>query len=168
MQPGAFVRKAAKDYQPKRWRGGQRLDRGRYRDPRRAIGGETIDAGGNGRKGHGRKVVGLAKLTGAPITGRQRFIFALVFAMPDRTHGMNHMPRRQPITPGDFGVAGCAAMEGAAFRQQFGPGRTMDRAIHATAAEQRRIRRVDDGVNAKCRDIGDGNFQPRRADLASG
>jgi hypothetical protein len=79
---------------------------------------------------------------------------------------MNHMPCRQPVTSGDFGVAGCAAMKGAAFRQQLWPGRTMDRTVYAAATEQRRIRGVDDGVNAKCRDIGDGDFQPRRADLA--
>jgi hypothetical protein len=148
VQPGALVRKTAKDHQPQRWRRGQRLDRCRNRDPRRAIGGETIDAGGNGRKGNRSKVVGLAKFDRAPITRRQRFVFVLTSTVPDRAHGMNHMPRRQPITPGDFGVAGCTAMEGAAFRQQLWPGRTVDRTIHAAATEQRRIRGVDDGVNA--------------------
>jgi hypothetical protein len=28
---------------------------------------------------------------------------------------MNHMPRRQTVTPCDFGIAGLAAMESAAF-----------------------------------------------------
>ena len=42
----------------------------------------------------------------------------------------------------------------------------MDRPIHATTAEQRRIRGVDDGINAQGRDVGDDDFQPRRADLA--
>jgi hypothetical protein len=110
----------------------------------------------------------MAQFACAPIARRECFIFALFSAVPDRTHGMNHMPRRQPITSGDLGIAGCAAMEGAAFRQQFWSGRAVDRTIHATATEQRRIRGVDDGVNAKCRDIGDGDFQPCRADLASG
>ena len=81
---------------------------------------------------------------------------------------MNHMPRRQPIALGDLGVAGLAAVERAAFGEQLGPGRAMDRAIDATAAEQRRIRGVDDGVNAQRRDVGDDDFQPRRADLARG
>jgi hypothetical protein len=61
---------------------------------------------------------------------------------------MNHMPGWQSITPGDFGAAGCTAMEGAAFRQQFWPGRTVDRTIHAAAAQQTTIRGVDDSVNA--------------------
>src|SRR5882762_8059822 len=85
--------------------------------------------------------------------------------MPDRANGMNHMPRRQPITVGDFGVAGLAAMEGAAFGEKFGPGRAMDGAIDA-AAQQRRVRSVHDRVNAQRRDVGDDNFQPRCADLA--
>jgi hypothetical protein len=76
------------------------------------------------------------------------------------------MPRRQPITPGDFGVAGFAAVEGAAFVEQFRPGRTMDRAVHAAAAEQRRIGGVDNGINAQGGDIGDDDFEPCGADLA--
>ena len=44
----------------------------------------------------------------------------------------------------------------------------MDRTIDAATAQQRRIRGVDDGVNAQGRDIGDDDFQPRRADLARG
>jgi hypothetical protein len=44
----------------------------------------------------------------------------------------------------------------------------MDRTIDAATAEQRRIGGVDDGVNAHTRDVGDDDFQPRRADLARG
>jgi hypothetical protein len=92
----------------------------------------------------------------------------VVSAVPDRADGMNDMPRRQPISQSDFGAAGLAAMERAAFGNKLGPGRAMDRAVHATAAEQRRVRGVDDGVNAQARDVGDNDFQPRRADLARG
>jgi len=42
----------------------------------------------------------------------------------------------------------------------------MDRTIDAATAEQRRIRRVDDGVNAQRGDVGNNDFQPRLADLA--
>ena len=44
----------------------------------------------------------------------------------------------------------------------------MDRPIDAAPAEQGRIRGVDDGVNAQCRDVGNDDFQPRLADLARG
>ena len=79
---------------------------------------------------------------------------------------MNGVPGRKPIALGDFGVAGRAAIERAAFGEQFGPGRAMDRAIDATPAEQRRIRGVDDGVNAQGRDVGNDDFKPRLAELA--
>jgi hypothetical protein len=44
----------------------------------------------------------------------------------------------------------------------------VDRAVHATAAEQRRIGGVDDGVNAKRSDVGDNDFQLRLAKPARG
>jgi hypothetical protein len=59
-------------------------------------------------------------------------------------------------------------MEGAAFGEQFRPGGAMDRAVDATPAEQRAVRRVDDGVNAKAGNVGDDDFKSRRAELASG
>ena len=60
----------------------------------RAIGGECVDAGGNGGKGDRGQAVRLAKADGAAIARRQRLIFARVAAVPDRTDGMNHVPRR--------------------------------------------------------------------------
>jgi hypothetical protein len=42
----------------------------------------------------------------------------------------------------------------------------MDSAIDAATTEQRAIRGVDDGVNAKRGDVGNNDFQPRLADLA--
>jgi hypothetical protein len=57
-------------------------------------------------------------------------------------------------------------MQRAAFGEELGPSGAMDRAIDAATAEQRRVRGVDDGVNGKRRDVGDDDFQPRRADLA--
>ena len=61
---------------------------------------------------------------------------------------MNDMARRQAIPLGNFGAAGLAAMERAAFGKKLRSGRAMDRAVHATTAEQRIVRGVDDGVNA--------------------
>ena len=115
MQPRALVRKAAEDDEPQRRRRGQRLDRRCDRYPRRAIGRETIDAGGDRRKGHRSKAMGLAQLKGAAIARRQRLIFALAATVPNRANGMNHIPCRQPITPGDFGVTSRATMQRAAF-----------------------------------------------------
>jgi hypothetical protein len=59
--------------------------------------------------------VRLAELHGAAITGRQRLVFASTAAVPDRSDGMNDMPRRKLVALGDLGVAGFAAMKRAAF-----------------------------------------------------
>ena len=42
----------------------------------------------------------------------------------------------------------------------------MDFAIDAAPAKERRIRGVDDGVNAQRRDVGNNDFETRFADLA--
>lgn len=168
MQAAALVGEAAEHHARDIGRGGQRLGNGGNRDPGRAIGGKAIDAGGNGRKGYGRQRVGLTQLERAAIAGSEQLILACVAAVPGRPDGMNHMPGRQPVPLGDFGVAGGTTMQRAAFGQQFGTGAAMDGAIDPTPAEQGRIRGIDDGVNAQTGDIGNNNFQPRLADQARG
>jgi hypothetical protein len=49
---------------------------------------------------------------------------------------MNHMPCRKPVTSGDFGAAGLAAVQRAAFGQQFRARSAMDGAVNTAAAEQ--------------------------------
>ncbi len=148
MQDGALVREAAEDNASYRWGRGQRLHRCRDRDARRAIRGKAIDAGGNRGKGNRSETVGLTKTDSPEVARRQQLIFACVAAVPDRTDGMNHVPRRQAVPPGDLGTACLATVEGAAFREKSAPGRPVDGAIDAAPAEQGRIGRVDDGVNA--------------------
>jgi hypothetical protein len=92
--------------------------------------------------------VGLTEFERAAITGRQRLVLALAAAVPDRSDGMNDMPRRQLVARSDPGAAGLAAAKRAAFGEQLRSGGTMNRAIDAAAAEQRSIRGVDDGINA--------------------
>ena len=89
-----------------------------------------------------------AELQRAAIARGQRLVFAFSAAVPDRSDGMNDMPRRKPVALGDLGVAGFAAMKRAAFGEQLGSCGAMNRAVDAAAAEQRAIRGVDDGVNA--------------------
>jgi hypothetical protein len=49
---------------------------------------------------------------------------------------MDHMPRRQAISEGDLGVAGLAAMEGAAFGEKLGSRGAMNGAVDAATPEQ--------------------------------
>ena len=109
-----------------------------------------------------------AELNGAAITGGERLILSLLATLPNRSYRMNHVSGRQPISFGDFGIAGIAAAQRAALGKQFGPRRPVDRAIDAAPAKERRIGGVDDGVNAESRDVGDDDLQPRLADLARG
>jgi hypothetical protein len=69
------------------------------------------------------------------------------------------MARRQAVAAGDLRVAGVASAQRAALSQQFRPGRPVDRAVDAAAAEQRAVGGVDDGVDLKRRDVGDDDVE---------
>jgi len=109
--------------------------------------------------------MGLAQFNGPTIARRKRLIFAVAASVPDGSDGMDHMPRRQTIGLGDLGVTGFATIQHAAFDGELRPGRAMNRAVDAAATQQRRIRCVDDDINAQCRNVGDDDVEPRRADL---
>jgi hypothetical protein len=49
---------------------------------------------------------------------------------------MNHAPRRKLVTFGDFGTAGLAAIQGAAFGEKLRARGAMNGAIDAATAEQ--------------------------------
>ena len=109
-----------------------------------------------------------AKLDRAAVTGGKQIVFVEVSAIPHRPDGMDHMPGLQPISLGDLGVASLATVQHAALGNELGPRGAMDRAIDAPASEQRRVRGVDDGVNAQCRDVGNNDLEPRGTNLARG
>src|SRR4051812_672916 len=72
----------------------------------------------------------------------------------------------EPVAPGDHGVAGLATVKRPAFGQEFRACRPMDRPIDTAPAKQRRIGRVDDGVNAQRGDVGNDDVQSRLPDPA--
>jgi hypothetical protein len=131
-----------------RRRPGQRVRCCGNRNLRRALGGETVDAGGDGGKANRSKAVGLTEFDRAGVARGQRLIFAPATAVPDRADSVDDMPGRQPMAGRDFGVTGLATIEGTAFGQEFGAGSAVNRAIDAATAEQARVSGVDDGVNA--------------------
>jgi hypothetical protein len=53
-----------------------------------------------------------------------------------------------------------------ALSDKVRPRRAMNCTVHSAPAKQRRVRGVDDGVNAQCGDVGNDDFEPRVADLA--
>lgn len=89
-------------------------------------------------------------------------IFPASAAVPDRADGMDYVFGRQTISARDLRIARVAATERTAFVEQLRPGGTVDGTVHAATTQQRRVGRVDDGVNAQCRNVSDEDFQSRR------
>ena len=108
----------------------------------------------------------LAQLHRAAVARGKQIVLVERAAIPHRPNRVDHMFGRQAVAPRDLGITGLAAVEHAALGHEFRPRGTMDRAIDAASAKQRRICRVDDGVNAQRGDVGNDDFQPRLADLA--
>ena len=102
----------------------------------------------------------------AGVAGGEQLILAAIAAVPDRSHRVDHVPCRQTIASGNFGISGGAATKRAAFGKQLRAGRAVNSAVDAATAQQRRIRGVDDGVNAERGDVGNDDFKPDVADLA--
>jgi len=91
----------------------------------------------------------LAEFQRAAVTGSEQIVFAEAAAVPHRPNRVDHVGGLEPITPGDLGIAGLAAVERTTFGDEIGACGTVNGPIDAAAAEQRRIRGVDDGVNAQ-------------------
>jgi hypothetical protein len=77
----------------------------------------------------------------------------VIAAAPNRTDRVNDVAGRQTVAARQPRLARRAAADGAAFLKQFGARRAVDRAIDPAAAEQRGIRRVDDGVGREPCDV---------------
>jgi hypothetical protein len=90
--------------------------------------------------------------TGTIATGKQ-FPFSVFSAMPHRANGMNDKSGGQAITPGQFCLAGLATVEQAALAEKFRTGSAMDCPIDPSAAKQRAVSGVDNGVNGQDRDV---------------
>src|SRR5262249_32056691 len=96
-----------------------------------------------------------------PVTRRQQLRLIGCPASPDRPDGVNYMPGSQIISSGHLGLAGFASAQQSAFLQKFGSRGPMNRSVHASAAEQRAVGRVDDGVNVELGDVACDYFYSR-------
>jgi hypothetical protein len=73
--------------------------------------------------------------------------------LPDRTDDVDDPLRGQVESRREPGLAGRTAADLAGGFQETGAGGTVDRAIDPTAAEERAVRRVDNGINRQSRDV---------------
>ena len=74
-------------------------------------------------------------------------------AAPDRPDCVNDEASRQTIAARDFRFAWATTAERAAFGEQFGACGAVNRAIDAATAEERRVRRVHNGINVEFCDV---------------
>lgn len=79
---------------------------------------------------------------------------AILAAVPHRSDGMYDMVGGKPVAVGPLRFTRLAAAQQSTFRNEVRSGRPMDCPVDATAAEQRGVRRVDDGIHGQRRDIG--------------
>ncbi|UWX58803.1 hypothetical protein NY406_10340 [Chlorobaculum sp. MV4-Y] len=66
---------------------------------------------------------------------------------------MDDKLRGQPVALGDLRIAGSASSEFAARFEQLQPGGVVNRSVNAPAAQQRRVRRIHDGIDRQRRNI---------------
>ena len=136
-----------------RWVPFQKLFRLAHGNPRRTVHWKTIRASADGWKRHGLDAARFDQRETTPITTREQVILAVPAIVPDRADGVNDPPGWKFVALGDFGLAGGATAERAAFRQQFRPGGAMDGAVHAATTEQRRVGSIHNRLHALLRDI---------------
>jgi len=76
-------------------------------------------------------------------------------------HRVDHLLGGEPIALGDSSLPGRAAADAATLLEELRSGGAVDRPVHAPAAEQRRVRRVDDRVHRLSRNVALHRLEPR-------
>ena len=89
----------------------------------------------------------------AAVTRGQERGLARVAALPDRPDGMDHVSRREVAGRRRLRVAGLAASEEPRLGEDRRPAHAMDRPVDASAAQERRVRGVDDRIDLLLRDV---------------
>jgi hypothetical protein len=78
---------------------------------------------------------------------------------------VDHVARRQPVAARHPGGAGLATAQRLAFGAKLLARGAVDRAVDPSAAEQRLVRGVDDGLDVQRRDVGDQDLQYPASEL---
>src|SRR5437867_948953 len=126
---------------------------GFYSDLRSFLEWIAVGAATDRRKGYRLDSVFHCNLQRISVAICQGLRLAVLPAAPDRSDGVNDESSGQTIATSDFRFAGFTAAKRAAFREQFMSSGAMNRAIDSAAAEQRRVRRVHNGIHRALRDI---------------
>ena len=93
------------------------------------------------------------QVKGISIAGGEQRGLAAAFLSVNGTHGMDHVLRGQPVTGGNFCLAGAASAQGSALLKQARSGVAMNRAIHSAAAQQSVVSGVHNSVHPPPGDV---------------
>jgi hypothetical protein len=80
------------------------------------------------------------------VAALQQPFFSCAAAAPDRSRCMNHVFCGQPVPQGNLCFSRPAAIQGSAFSKKFRTSRAMDCAVHSSAAQQRGVCCIDNGI----------------------
>src|SRR6266576_1404129 len=130
---------------------------GRRRGRNRDWGGElnriAVRTGGDRRERDRQAAELVRELDSTPMARCEQRGLSLAPAAPDRADGVKHVLRGKCAARGGFHVSGVAASEKAALLEDRRPSRSVDRAVDTAAAEEPRIRGVDDRVDLLLGDV---------------
>ena len=115
---------------------------------------EAIDAGRDAREGDALQSRLGREAQGVRVAGTEFVRFAVFATVPDRADGVDDVSCFETMAFRHFRLAGAAAVQHAAFGEQIGTCRAMNRSIHAAATKQRGVGGVDDGTDGELGDVG--------------
>ena len=113
----------------------------------------AVSAGGDHREGDALAVVCRRQFQGMPVAAGEQFFLPVGASVPDGPDRVDHIAGRQAVPFGDLCFPGIAAAECAAFLEKFRPGRPVNGAVHAPAAQQGPVGRVYDRVHVHFGDV---------------
>jgi hypothetical protein len=95
----------------------------------------------------------LCKLQAGTVAAREELVLVVLSSVPDRPDSVEHPLGMELEAWSGLGISGIAAVEFAAGSEKFGTSSSMNGSIDPTAAEQRGVGRIDNGVNSLCCDV---------------
>ena len=107
---------------------------------------EMVDARGNRWKRNPARAVLYGNLQAGLITGRQKFPFFFMSALPDRPRRMDHIAAGKLISSCDLCFPGLTAVKCATLFQKLRPCRPVDCPVHTASAKEAGIGRINNSI----------------------
>src|SRR5215813_8144707 len=124
------------------------------RDPGRLLARKGVGAGGDGREGDGPDArFGPGRLERGEIGLTKQRALAPIAPVPHRPHRVHHEARQEPEAGSEHRVSGGTPANPAASGEELRPRGAVNCTVDATAAEERGVRRVDDGIHVERGDV---------------